>query len=211
MLVVSTSNFKPQTTINKKMIAQIKGRLVEKTPTYVVIDCNGVGYQINISLNTYSKIDANEQCLLHTHLIVREDAQLLYGFKDKSERELFRMLISVSGVGSATAMMILSSLTATEIKGAISTGNVNMLKGVKGIGTKSAERIIIDLRDKIGKVEESDINFAVSNNTIKDEALSALIMLGFTKKPAELALNKILASSEEISVEQLIKQTLKSL
>lgn len=193
------------------MIAQIKGRLVEKTPTYVVIDCNGVGYQINISLNTYSKIDADELCLLHTHLIVREDAQLLYGFKDKSERELFRMLISVSGVGSATAMMILSSLTATEIKGAISTGNVNMLKGVKGIGTKSAERIIIDLRDKIGKVEESDINFAVSNNTIKDEALSALIMLGFTKKPAELALNKILASSEEISVEQLIKQTLKSL
>jgi Holliday junction DNA helicase RuvA len=193
------------------MIAQIKGKLVEKTPTYVVIDCNGVGYQINISLNTYSKIDADELCLLHTHLIVREDAQLLYGFKDKSERELFRMLISVSGVGSATAMMILSSLTATEIKGAISTGNVNMLKGVKGIGTKSAERIIIDLRDKIGKVEESDINFAVSNNTIKDEALSALIMLGFTKKPAELALNKILASSEEISVEQLIKQTLKSL
>ncbi|PKP51073.1 MAG: Holliday junction branch migration protein RuvA [Bacteroidetes bacterium HGW-Bacteroidetes-12] len=193
------------------MIAQIKGRLVEKTPTYVVIDCNGVGYQINISLNTYSKIDADELCLLHTHLIVREDAQLLYGFKDKSERELFRMLISVSGVGSATAMMILSSLTATEIKGAISTGNVNMLKGVKGIGTKSAERIIIDLRDKIGKVEESDINFAVSNNTIKDEALSALIMLGFTKKPAEMALNKILASSEEISVEQLIKQTLKSL
>ncbi|MBW6483044.1 MAG: Holliday junction branch migration protein RuvA [Vicingaceae bacterium] len=193
------------------MIAQIKGRLVEKTPTYVVIDCNGVGYQINISLNTYSKIDADELCLLHTHLIVREDAQLLYGFKDKSERELFRMLISVSGVGSATAMMILSSLTASEIKGAISTGNVNMLKGVKGIGTKSAERIIIDLRDKIGKVGESDINFAVSNNTIKDEALSALIMLGFTKKPAELALNKILASSEEISVEQLIKQTLKSL
>ncbi len=193
------------------MIAQIKGRLVEKTPTYVVIDCNGVGYQINISLNTYSKIDADELCLLHTHLIVREDAQLLYGFKDKSERELFRMLISVSGVGSATAMMILSSLSATEIKGAISTGNVNMLKGVKGIGTKSAERIIIDLRDKIGKVGESDINFAVSNNTIKDEALSALIMLGFTKKPAELALNKILASSEEISVEQLIKQTLKSL
>lgn len=193
------------------MIAQIKGRLIEKTPTYVIIDCNGVGYQINISLNTYSKIDADELCLLHTHMIVREDAQLLYGFKDKSERELFRLLISVSGVGSATAMMILSSLTATEIKGAISTGDVNTLKGVKGIGAKSAQRIIIDLRDKIGKVGESDINFAVSNNTIKDEALSALIMLGFAKKPAEVALNKILTVSEDMSVEQLIKQTLKSL
>jgi len=193
------------------MIAQIKGRLIEKTPTYVIIDCNGVGYQINISLNTYSKIDADEFCLLHTHMIVREDAQLLYGFKDKSERELFRLLISVSGIGSATAMMILSSLTATEIKGAISTGDVNTLKGVKGIGAKSAQRIIIDLRDKIGKVGESDINFAVSNNTIKDEALSALIMLGFAKKPAEVALNKILTVSEDMSVEQLIKQTLKSL
>ncbi|MBL1231293.1 MAG: Holliday junction branch migration protein RuvA [Vicingaceae bacterium] len=193
------------------MIAQIKGRLIEKTPTYVIIDCNGVGYQINISLNTYSKIDADELCLLYTHMIVREDAQLLYGFKDKSERELFRLLISVSGVGSATAMMILSSLTASEIKGAISTGDVNTLKGVKGIGAKSAQRIIIDLRDKIGKVGESDINFAVSNNTIKDEALSALIMLGFAKKPAEIALNKILTVSEDMSVEQLIKQTLKSL
>ncbi|MCW8897601.1 MAG: Holliday junction branch migration protein RuvA [Flavobacteriales bacterium] len=193
------------------MIAQIKGRLIEKTPTYVIIDCNGVGYQINISLNTYSKIDADELCLLHTHMIVREDAQLLYGFKDKSERELFRLLISVSGVGSATAMMILSSLTATEIKGAISTGDVNTLKGVKGIGAKSAQRIIIDLRDKIGKVGENDINFAVSNNTIKDEALSALIMLGFAKKPAEVALNKILTVSDDMSVEQLIKQTLKSL
>lgn len=193
------------------MIAQIKGRLIEKTPTYVIIDCNGVGYQINISLNTYSKIDADELCLLHTHMIVREDAQLLYGFKDKSERELFRLLISVSGVGSATAMMILSSLTPTEIKGAISTGDVNTLKGVKGIGAKSAQRIIIDLRDKIGKVGENDINFAVSNNTIKDEALSALIMLGFAKKPAEVALNKILTVSKDVSVEQLIKQTLKSL
>ncbi len=193
------------------MIAQIKGRLIEKTPTYVIIDCNGVGYQINISLNTYSKIDADELCLLHTHMIVREDAQLLYGFKDKSERELFRLLISVSGVGSATAMMILSSLTASEIKGAISTGDVNTLKGVKGIGAKSAQRIIIDLRDKIGKVGENDINFAVSNNTIKDEALSALIMLGFAKKPAEVALNKILTVSDDMSVEQLIKQTLKSL
>lgn len=193
------------------MIAQLKGRLVEKTPTYVIIDCNGVGYQVNISLNTYSKIDADELCLLHTHLIVREDAHLLYGFKEKSERELFRLLISVSGVGSATAMMILSSLSASEIKGAISTGNVNLLKSVKGIGAKSAERIIIDLRDKIGKIEENQTNFSVSNNTIKEEALSALIMLGFAKKPAEMVLNKILATTSDLTVEQLIKQTLKSL
>lgn len=193
------------------MIAQIKGRLIEKTPTYVVIDCNGVGYQINISLNTYSKISADELCLLHTHFVVREDAQLLYGFKEKSERELFRLLISVSGVGSATAMMILSSLSSLEIKHAIASGDVNTLKSVKGIGLKSAERIIVDLRDKIGKIEENDTNFSISNNTIKEEALSALIMLGFAKKPAEMVLNKIIATSTDITVEQLIKQTLKSL
>lgn len=193
------------------MIAQLKGRLIEKTPTYVIIDCNGVGYQVNISLHTFEQLGNDELCLLYTHLIIREDAHLLYGFKDKNERELFRLLISVSGVGSATAMVILSSLTTTEVKTAIGSGDVNTLKRVKGIGAKSAERIIIDLRDKIDKIGENDINFVVSNNTIKDEALSALIMLGFAKKPAEVALNKVLAVSEDLSVEQLIKQTLKSL
>lgn len=193
------------------MIAQLKGRLIEKTPTYVIIDCSGVGYQVNISLHTFEQLGNDELCLLYTHLIIREDAHLLYGFKDKNERELFRLLISVSGVGSATAMVILSSLTTTEVKTAIGSGDVNTLKRVKGIGAKSAERIIIDLRDKIDKIGENDINFAVSNNTIKDEALSALIMLGFAKKPAEVALNKVLAVSEDLSVEQLIKQTLKSL
>lgn len=193
------------------MIAQIKGRLVEKTPTYVVIDCNGVGYQLNISLNTFSKIGDGESCLLFTHFVVREDAQLLYGFKEKSERELFRLLISVSGVGSSTAMMILSSLSPDETKSAIMTSDVNTLKGVKGIGAKSAERIIVDLKDKIGKVENSDNLTMFSNNTIKEEALSALVMLGFSKAPAEKALSKIFSQTSDITVEELIKRTLKNL
>jgi Holliday junction DNA helicase RuvA len=193
------------------MIAQIKGRLVEKTPTYVVIDCNGVGYQLNISLNTFSKIGDGESCLLFTHFVVREDAQLLYGFKEKSERELFRLLISVSGVGSSTAMMILSSLSPDETKSAIMMSDVNTLKGVKGIGAKSAERIIVDLKDKIGKVENSDNLSMFSNNTIKEEALSALVMLGFSKAPAEKALSKIFSQTSDITVEELIKRTLKNL
>lgn len=193
------------------MIAQIKGKLVEKTPTYVVVDCSGVGYQINISLNTFSKIGNDENCLLFTHFVVREDANLLYGFKEKSERELFRLLISVSGVGSSTAMMILSSLSPDETKIAIISGNVNVLKSVKGIGLKTAERIIIDLRDKVGKSDGNEIISSFSNNTIKDEALSALVMLGFSKLPADKALTKILVENPNLTVEELIKRTLKSL
>jgi Holliday junction DNA helicase RuvA len=193
------------------MIAHIKGRLLEKTPTYVVIDCNGVGYELKISLNTFSKLGDSELCSLHTHFVVREDAQLLYGFKETSERELFRLLISVSGVGSATAMMILSSLSSNEIKQAILTSDVNVLKSVKGIGAKSAERIIIDLRDKIGKVEGTTTISNPLNNTVKDEALSALVMLGFAKNPAEKALDKIISIEKELTVEELIKRTLKNL
>lgn len=193
------------------MIAQIKGRLIEKTPTYVVVDCNGVGYQLNISLNTFSKIGNEESCLLFTHFVIREDAHLLYGFKEKSERELFRQLISVSGVGSSTAIMILSSLSPDETKAAIISGNVNTLKGVKGIGLKTAERIIIDLRDKVGKNEGTELFSISSNNTIKEEALSALVMLGFSKMPAEKALAKIMTESPNLTVEELIKRTLKSL
>jgi Holliday junction DNA helicase RuvA len=193
------------------MIAQIKGKLIEKTPTYVVIDCNGVGYQLHISLNTFSKIGNDENCLLFTHFVVREDAHLLYGFKEKSERELFRQLISVSGVGSSTAMMILSSLSPDETKIAIISGNVNVLKSVKGIGLKTAERIIIDLRDKVGKSDGTEIISSFSNNTIKEEALSALVMLGFSKLPADKALNKIMTENSNLTVEELIKRTLKSL
>lgn len=193
------------------MIAHIKGRLIEKTPTYVVVDCNGVGYELKISLNTFSKLGESEVCSLFTHFVVREDAQLLYGFKETSERELFRLLISVSGVGSATAMMILSSLSPDETKQAIINSDVNTLKSVKGIGAKSAERIIIDLRDKIGKVDSSAIISNSISNTVKEEALSALVMLGFGKNPAEKALNKIMLSGEELTVEELIKRTLKNL
>ncbi len=193
------------------MIAQIKGRLIEKTPTYVVIDCNGVGYELKISLNTFSKIGDTEVCSLFTHFVVREDAQLLYGFKETSERELFRLLISVSGVGSATAMMILSSLSPNDTKQAILNNDVNTLKGVKGIGAKSAERIIIDLRDKIGKVDSSSTISGTVSNTVKEEALSALVMLGFGKNPAEKALNKVMSAGEELTVEELIKRTLKNL
>jgi Holliday junction DNA helicase RuvA len=193
------------------MIAQIKGKLIDKTPTYVVIDCNGVGYELKISLNTFSQIGDSENCMLYTHFVVREDAQLLYGFKQTGERELFRLLISVSGVGSATAMMILSSLSPNETKQAILSGDANTLKSVKGIGAKSAERIIIDLRDKIGKVDGTTTISSPTNNTIKEEALSALIMLGFGKNPAEKTLNKILMAGEELTVEELIKRTLKNL
>lgn len=193
------------------MIAQIKGKLIDKTPTYVVIDCGGIGYEVKISLNTFSQIGEGETCLLYTHFVVREDAQLLYGFKETSERELFRLLISVSGVGSSTAMMILSSLSPSETKQAILNDDVNTLKSVKGIGAKSAERIIIDLRDKIGKVESGATISLQSNNTVKDEALSALVMLGFGKTPAEKALDKIVKTGDDFTVEELIKRALKSL
>jgi len=193
------------------MIAQIKGKLIDKTPTYVVIECCGVGYEIKISLNTFSQIGEGENCLLYTHFVVREDAQLLYGFKEVGERELFRLLISVSGVGSSTAIMILSSLSPVETKQAILNSDVNTLKSVKGIGAKSAERIIIDLRDKIAKVDSGTSISLPSSNTVKDEALSALVMLGFGKSPAEKALNKIQKSGDDFTVEELIKRALKSL
>ena len=193
------------------MIAQIKGRLIEKTPTYVIIDCNGVGYELKISLNTFAQLRDDENCLLYAHFVVREDAQILFGFKEKSERELFRLLVSVSGVGPSTAMMILSSLSPEETKKAIISGDVNTLKSVKGIGAKSAERVIIDLRDKIPGIDVSSSNSFVASNTIKDEALSALMMLGFSKKPTEKALEKTILIEDDLTVEELIKRTLKNL
>lgn len=193
------------------MIAHINGRLVEKTATYVVIECSGVGYQLSISLNTYSKLGEGESCKLHTEFIVREDAQLLYGFKELSEKRLFQLLISVSGVGPATAMLVLSSAEAEEIQQAILSENAAWFKGVKGIGPKSAQRIIIDLKDKISK-ENIGANISVSlNNTIKDEALSALVNLGFQKNQAEKFIVKILKENNELKVEDVIKQALKGL
>lgn len=194
------------------MYSHIHGKLVEKTPTYVIIDVNGIGFQIHISLNTYSEIEDKELCKLFTHFVVREDAQLLYGFSTESERKLFRHLISVSGVGSNTARLILSAIPPSELYATITTSNTAALQAVKGIGGKTAQRIIIDLKDKLEKDDFSGENVSFSHNTKRDEALSGLVILGFNRNVANKALDKILKSSDaEISVEQLIKSSLKIL
>jgi Holliday junction DNA helicase RuvA len=194
------------------MYAYFEGKLQEKTPTYAIIDCNGVAYMINISLHTFSKIKDEERCKLYTHLAVKEDAHTLYGFADKEERALFRHLISVSGVGANTARMMLSSLSPDEIFQAIISANVSLLQSIKGIGTKTAQRIILDLKDKLGKSGGDKEILFVEHNTKREEALSALILLGFNKNSVEKILDKILrAESSGITVEHLIKSALKSL
>ncbi|MEX1190256.1 MAG: Holliday junction branch migration protein RuvA [Bacteroidia bacterium] len=194
------------------MFDYIKGKLVEKTPTYAVIDCSGVGYVLHISVNTFSQIPDSEQCLLYAHLAVREDAHILYGFVNKGEREAFRMLINVSGVGASTARMILSSLSTNEIAEAVMTNNVTTLKNVKGIGEKTAQRIIIDLKGKFDHDSISPDLFVGLHNTARSEALTALTLLGFAKNVSEKALEKVLkASNSDLSVEELIKLTLKTL
>ena len=192
------------------MITQIKGRLVEKNPTYVVVDCNGVGYLLHISLNTFSDIPESEAVTFFTHLSIREDAHTLYGFIKRAEREIFKLLISVSGVGPSTARTMLSSMTAEEIQQAIASGNVAVIQSAKGIGAKTAQRLILDLKDKILKTFDMDEVSISDNNTNKEEALSALEVLGFTKKQSDKVLNTILKESPNASVEQLIKQALKS-
>lgn len=184
-----------------------------KTPTYAVIDCGGVGYLLNISLHTYGKIPDSGNCQLLAHLAVREDAMVLFGFADDEERELFRQLISVSGVGAGTARMILSSMTPAEIVSAIHSGNVTALKSIKGIGEKSAQRIIIDLKGKFGKDQAiSSLQFSAADNKLRDEALSALVALGFAKNMAEKSIDKSLKSEGNVvSVEHLIKLALKNL
>lgn len=194
------------------MIHHIKGRLVEKAPTHAVVEAGGVGYFLNISLITFSKLGNDENCTLYTHLSIKEDAHTLYGFAEKSEREIFRQLISVNGVGASTARVMLSSMTADEITAAIVTGDVDALKSIKGIGAKSAQRIIVDLKDKLGKVEGIEQNILTfANNTVRDEALSALLALGFTKNSVEKVLNKVLKAQPELDLEGLIKEALKNL
>jgi Holliday junction DNA helicase RuvA len=194
----------------------IEGVVAELTPADVVIQAGGIGYLIHISLNTYSQLLERQkqtpQSLqkIYLHHVVREDAQLLFGFFSLQERVIFRLLVTVSGVGANTARMILSSLGTSEIQKAIAEGNVTLLKGVKGIGLKTAQRIIIDLKDKIGMEGSANDNFFQLNNTIKDEALSALVTLGFSKSAIEKIVDKILASKSDMSVEELIKQTLKN-
>lgn len=198
------------------MFDYIKGSLAELTPTYAVIDCGGVGYLIHISLHSYSKLSlektqTKDLSKLFIHQIIREDTNMLFGFAEKSERDVFRLLILVSGVGANTARMMLSSMSPTEIQSAIASGNVSQLKSIKGIGLKTAQRIIIDLKDKIGKVGEEDELFIQSNNTIREESLSALIMLGFAKTSAEKVIDKIISDKKGISVEELVKEALNKL
>jgi len=192
------------------MISYVKGKLVVKTPAHAVIDCNGIGYYIHISLNTFSSLGEDESCKLLTHLIVREDAHVLYGFIDEQEREMFKKLISVSGVGANTARLILSSLVVDHLVNAITSEDVNTLKSIKGIGAKSAQRIIVDLKDKVSGMEISE-NVSVSNNTIKEEALSALLSLGFDKNTASKTVDKIMTEQSDFGVEALLKEALKRL
>lgn len=190
------------------MISHINGKLVEKTPTYVVIDCNGVGYKLNISLQTYSAIQT-ENCKLLTHLAVKEDSHTLYGFCTSEERDLFRKLISVSGVGTSTARMILSTYSAEEIVHYIITADVASIQNVKGIGGKTAQRIIIDLKDKVGKGKETSDLLFTQDNTIKEEALSALLALGLTKKVAYKKMEEVIKNHEgEITLEDLVRRSL---
>ena len=193
------------------MITHVKGRLVEKTPTSVVIESNGIGYLINISLNTFSQIPDNENLKLYTHLQIKEDSHTLYGFFTIKEREIFRLLISVNGIGSNIARTMLSSISPDQIIDAISRENVSLIQSVKGIGSKTAQRVIIDLRDKILKVYDLDEGITSSNNTNKEEALSALEVLGINKRSSERLVDKIVLESPDISVESIIKETLKNL
>jgi Holliday junction DNA helicase RuvA len=194
------------------MYAYIDGKLVFKSPSYVVIDAGGVGYHINISLNTYSLLGNSERCKLYTWLYVKEDAHSLYGFADEGERRLFLHLISISGIGPNTGRMMLSSITPLEIQTAIISGNVALIQRIKGIGPKSAQRVILELQDKLRKEGPDTLTVTPLNKTVKDEALSALVMLGFARNAAEKVLEQeINKNTDELTVEQLIKFALKSL
>ncbi|MBU3820920.1 Holliday junction branch migration protein RuvA [Flavobacteriaceae bacterium XHP0103] len=193
------------------MITHIQGKLVTKSPTDVVIECNGVGYHINISLHTFSQIPDNEHLKLFTHLQVKEDSHTLYGFSSLAEREIFRLLISVSGIGANIARTMLSSLTPVQVREGIASEDVALIQSVKGIGAKTAQRVIIDLKDKVLKIYDIDEVSISKGNTNKNEALSALEVLGFVKKQAERVVDKILISQPDANVETIIKQALKNL
>ena len=193
------------------MITQLHGRLIEKNPTYVVIDCNGVGYEVNISLHTYGQIGSDENIRLHTHLQIREDAHTLYGFYQPMERSIFRLLISTSGIGANIARTMLSSMTPVEIKQAIMKEDLAAIKAVKGIGLKTAQRVLIELKDKIQNVAGMDEIPVLKSNTIKEETLSALEVLGYPRRQAEKVIDNIIQSAPESSVEELIKQALNKL
>ena len=191
------------------MIAHLSGRLIEKTPTHIIVECAGVGYFVKISLNTFSNIGKEENIKIFTQLQVREDAHTLYGFHETKEREMFNHLISVSGIGANTGILMLSALTTSEIASAIVSEDVNLIKSIKGIGAKTAQRVIIDLKDKVAKHDFGAENILIVNNTNQNDALTALLSLGFDKKRAEIAMKKII--TEDQTVEQIIKEALKVL
>ena len=193
------------------MIEYLNGQLNELNPAHIVVDINGVGYFVHISLNTYTALSGKKQTKIYIHEVIREDAHMLFGFYDFDERELFRKLISVSGVGANTGIVFLSSLKVDEIKAAIIAGDVNVLKSVKGIGLKTAQRIIVELKDKLAKDPVPANIFAVENNSTRQEALSALVTLGFVRKGAEKVVDKVIKNSPGISVEQIIKEALKQM
>lgn len=193
------------------MYEYISGKFIELNPTYLIVEAGGVAYFVNISLHTYSKLSNRKEGTVFLHQVVKEDAHVLYGFSGKSERELFRLLITVSGIGAATARMMLSSLETDEIRQAILTEKVDVLKSVKGIGLKSAQRIVIDLKDKIGREPAGSELFLTGNNTIREESLSALVMLGFSKAACEKVIGQLLREKPDLLLEELIKQALKKL
>ncbi len=193
------------------MIDFITGRVTELNPAFAVVECNGIGYSINISLNTYAVLERADSCKILIHEAIREDAYILYGFADADERDLFRHLISVSGVGAGTARMVLSSMKPTDLRQAITEGDVNIIKAVKGIGLKTAQRIIVDLKDKIGKHTGSGEIIAFSDNTAREEALSALVMLGFARNSAGKAVDNLLKEEKSLPVEEIVRRALKLL
>lgn len=193
------------------MIAHLQGKLVEKSPTQVVIDCGGVGYHVNISLHTYSLLPATDFIKLFTHLQIKEDAHTLFGFVEKSEREIFKLLLSVSGIGASIARTMLSSLDPKQITNAIASGDVTTIQSIKGIGSKTAQRVILDLKEKVLKLYDLDEVSMSQSNTSRDEALSALEVLGFVRKTSERVVEKIVKEAPDSSVEYIIKQALKNL
>jgi holliday junction DNA helicase RuvA len=193
------------------MIDYIKGAITQITPTFLTLETGGVGYFINISITTFSKLEGKNEFKILVHEVIREDSHQLFGFADKEERDIFRLLISVTGVGANTARMMLSSLSSPEIERAILGSDVNVLKSVKGIGLKTAQRIIVDLKDKLGKQAGSGEIFAFADNTNREEALSALVMLGFVKSAVSKVLDKIVRDEKNLTVEDMIKRALKNL
>lgn len=193
------------------MIDYITGKITELNPAFVVVECNGIGYSLNISLNTYAALDKAVSCKILVHEAIREDAYLLYGFSEAEERDLFRQLISVSGVGASTARIMLSSFKPADLRRAIADADVTLIKSVKGIGLKTAQRIIVDLKDKVEKHAGSGEIIAFSDNTAREESLSALVMLGFARNSATKVIDNLLKENRTLQVEEIVRRALKLL